>query len=69
MGRSVHRDRDPRVGLCADCRHVERVTSSRGATFYLCRLSITDHRFPKYPALPVLNCQGYDPRPEQNEER
>ena len=49
-----------RVGLCASCRHVELVTSARGSMFYLCRLSNTDSRFPKYPALPVLSCAGYD---------
>jgi hypothetical protein len=47
------------VGKCADCRHAEVVTSSRKSTFYLCRLSATDPRFPKYPALPVLACDGY----------
>jgi hypothetical protein len=49
-----------RVGLCASCRHVEIVTSARRSTFYLCRLSDTDSRFPKYPALPVRACAGYD---------
>lgn len=47
------------VGKCADCRHAEVVTSSRKSTFYWCRLSATDPRFPKYPALPVLACDGY----------
>ncbi|MGH9307989.1 MAG: hypothetical protein ACRD1U_01350 [Vicinamibacterales bacterium] len=41
------------------------VTSARGSRFYLCRLSITDPRFPKYPALPVLACDGYSRRPEE----
>jgi hypothetical protein len=54
------RDEGLRVGLCASCRHVEIVTSARGSTFYLCRLSDTDSRFPKYPALPVRSCAGYD---------
>jgi len=49
------------VGLCAHCKHVERVTSHRRSTFYLCTLSLTDPRFPKYPALPVLACEGYAP--------
>ena len=55
--------RNGSIGLCAQCRHVERITSARGSTFYLCRLSTTDPRFPKYPALPVLACEGYDPLP------
>jgi hypothetical protein len=49
-----------RAGLCASCRHVEIVTSARRSTFYLCRLSGTDARFPKYPALPVRACAGYE---------
>ena len=48
------------AGLCARCRHAEIVVSSRGARFYLCRVSLIDPRFPKYPPLPVLACEGYD---------
>ena len=51
-----------RAGLCAACVHAHVVTSSRGATFYLCRRSETDPSFPKYPTLPVLVCRGYEPR-------
>jgi len=54
---------DPRVGLCAGCRHVEMVRSAR-SIFYMCRRSFTDTRFPKYPALPVLRCVGFEPRRE-----
>ncbi|HEV8346911.1 MAG TPA: hypothetical protein VGQ16_10075 [Vicinamibacterales bacterium] len=50
---------DPRVGLCAGCRHVEIVRSAR-STFYLCRRSFTDERFAKYPQLPVLQCVGFE---------
>jgi len=49
----------PGFGLCADCRHAERVGSSKGSVFLLCRLSRTDPRFPKYPRLPVVACAGY----------
>jgi len=35
---------DPRVGLCAQCRHADVVRSTR-STFYRCRLSFTDARF------------------------
>ena len=28
--------------------------------FILCELSVTDPRFPKYPRLPVLSCEGYE---------
>jgi len=48
------------VGLCRTCRHVKVIESTRGSTFYLCRLSETDPRFPKYPRLPVVRCTGYE---------
>jgi hypothetical protein len=51
-----------RVGLCATCAHGRRVTSTRGSVFLLCERSQSDPRYPKYPALPVLRCDGYEPR-------
>ena len=48
------------IGLCATCRHARVVHSSRGGTFYLCRLAEIDPRFDKYPRLPVLRCAGYE---------
>ncbi len=52
------------VGLCADCAHAQIVRSDRGSVFYLCTLSATDARFPKYPRLPVISCEGYTAVPE-----
>jgi hypothetical protein len=49
-----------RAGLCASCVHAQIVTSSKGSTFYLCRLSETDPGFRKYPVLPVERCSGYE---------
>jgi hypothetical protein len=49
------------VGLCARCRHAHVVRNDRGSRFYRCRLADTDPRFPKYPRLPVLRCDGYAP--------
>jgi len=46
-------------GLCATCAHAQVITSTRGSTFSLCKLSIVDSRFAKYPALPVRLCDGY----------
>ncbi len=51
--------RDP-IGLCAACRHARVVRSSRGGTFYMCRLAETDPRFSKYPRLPIIRCAGYE---------
>jgi len=49
------------AGLCARCANVKIVETPRGSRFYLCRLSATDPRFPKYPRLPVLTCTGFVP--------
>jgi pimeloyl-ACP methyl ester carboxylesterase len=50
------------VGLCLRCRHVERVISAHRVTYYKCRLSALDPRFPKYPPLPIVSCAGYEPQ-------
>jgi hypothetical protein len=50
---------EPKAGLCADCLNARRVESARGSIFILCELSSVDSRFPKYPRLPVLSCEGY----------
>ena len=47
-------------GLCATCGHVETIRSDRGSVFFRCRLSDIDPCFPKYPALPVVECSGWD---------
>jgi hypothetical protein len=51
---------DP-AGLCARCAHTQIVTSAKGSRFFLCRLSATDPRFPRYPPIPVRACVGYTP--------
>ena len=50
------------AGLCADCIHARSVKSDRGSAFLLCELSARDPKFPKYPRLPVLSCDGYKKR-------
>ena len=52
------------AGLCATCTHARVVESARQSTFFLCGLSFTDPRFPRYPRLPVLACNGYRERPQ-----
>lgn len=49
---------DP-IGLCASCTHHRPVESDRGGRFHLCRLSVTDEAYPRYPRLPVRECPGY----------
>jgi len=52
-----------RVGLCLNCLHGRRVVSAKGSEFWRCAKSETDPRFPKYPRLPVLECDGYEKTP------
>ena len=51
------------AGLCSDCLNARKLESARGSVFILCNLSLTDSRFPKYPRLPVLSCDGYKKNP------
>ncbi len=53
---------EPTVGLCAACVHSRVVRSKRASVFWYCRLSEVDPRFQKYPPLPVLRCDGYEPQ-------
>lgn len=48
-----------RAGLCASCRHCQRITNARASTFYLCGIAHVDPNFTRYPRLPVLACAGY----------
>jgi len=50
----------PPAGLCATCRHSRRIETARGSVFRLCERSATDPRYPRYPALPVLRCDGFE---------
>lgn len=56
-------DRPP-AGLCDRCRHQRLVPNTRGSVFSLCERSRSDDRFPRYPRLPVLECIGFEPRPD-----
>lgn len=51
----------PHAGLCEECYLGSRVTSSRGSTFFLCKQSLVDPNYPRYPRLPVLQCEAYKP--------
>ncbi len=53
-----------RPGLCGRCANARTVRNRRGSTFILCERSGRDPDFPRYPVLPVLECPGYEPRPE-----
>jgi hypothetical protein len=48
------------AGLCLGCVHGRPVVNDRGSRFVLCDLSRTDARFPRYPRLPMVRCDGFD---------
>jgi len=50
-------------GLCATCVN-SRVVRGAHSRFWMCELSRTDPRFPRYPRLPVIRCAGYQPSPD-----
>ena len=47
-------------GLCGQCAHARAIVSGKGSTFWLCRRSERDPAYPRYPALPVLRCAGFE---------
>ena len=52
----------PPAGLCDRCRHQRIVRNTRGSRFSLCRRSVDDPAYPRYPPVPVLACPGFEPR-------
>ena len=55
------REETARVGLCAHCVHARVTPHPRGGMpYYRCGLQETDKRYPKYPALPVRACAGFE---------
>jgi hypothetical protein len=57
-----HSQAGPGAGLCDSCAHQQLVPNTRGSVFSLCLLSRTDPAYPRYPRLPVLECDGYQRR-------
>jgi hypothetical protein len=54
--------REP-AGLCDSCAHQQIVRNTRGSVFSLCRRSRTEpDRYPRYPRLPVTDCDGWEGR-------
>ena len=53
-------DVGPPPRLCGACRHSRPIRTARGTRFRLCERSTTDVRFPRYPALPVIACPGFE---------
>ena len=54
----------PQRGLCESCVWARVVATARGSAFLRCGRSDFDARFPRYPRLPVLECAGFEQRPD-----
>ncbi len=50
----------PPAGRCADCLHLRLLRSGR-ELFVRCLRAETDPDYPRYPALPVVECAGHEP--------
>lgn len=49
-----------RVGLCARCRFAKVARNDRGGEFWRCGRAESEPEFPRYPALPVVECRGFE---------
>ena len=54
--------------LCETCALMREVVTPKGSRFLLCRLSLTDPAYPKYPLQPVVQCDGYQKK-DKTEQR
>lgn len=48
------------AGLCGQCVNAIIRPTRRGTVYLRCGLAATDDRFPRYPRLPVVRCDGYE---------
>jgi len=56
----------PPTGLCDTCAHQQPVHTTRDSTFSLCLRSKSDPSYPKYPRVPVRECDGWERRDEES---
>lgn len=47
-------------GLCGACVHHRWTSNRRGSRFLMCRRSVRESCYSKYPPLPVRECPGYE---------
>lgn len=45
--------------LCETCAHNREIVTPKGSRFLLCRRSITEVGYPRYPRQPVVRCDGH----------
>jgi hypothetical protein len=54
-------------GLCDICVHQRLVPNTRGSVFSLCERSADDPAYVRYPAIPILDCPGFQPKSDNSE--
>ena len=47
-------------GLCGTCVHAKLNETHRGTAYLRCTRAAWDPRLPRYPRLPVLECEGFE---------
>ncbi len=52
--------RDPKVGLCSNCKRASILTSAKGFSYWRCGRADSDAAFRRYPTLPVEDCAGFE---------
>jgi hypothetical protein len=55
--------------LCEACTWMREIVTPKGSRFLLCQLSQTYRGYPKYPAQPVVRCDGYQEREKEESRR
>ena len=50
-------------GLCGFCLHARRIKNDRDNIFLLCQAHKRYPEMPRYPRLPVLNCDVFEELP------
>ena len=51
------------VGLCAGCKHAATQPGAH-QVFWRCRRADLDPDYRRYPPLPVIRCEGFEPVPD-----
>jgi hypothetical protein len=50
---------DMTQSLCETCAWMREVITPKASRFLLCELSKTNPAYPKYPAQPMIRCEGF----------
>jgi len=45
--------------LCETCRLMREIVTPKGSRFLLCKLSMSNPAYPKYPGQPTVQCEGH----------